>query len=60
MRRRMSSENVKVTKEGIEFTFDTNQEALCLYQECQEKMTDAEIDGNKVILLIPSRAHREQ
>lgn len=60
MRRKMSTENIKVTKEGIEFIFDTLEQALCLYRECQEKMTDAELDGNKVTLLIPSRDYREK
>lgn len=60
MRRRVSTENMKVTSEGIEFSFDYLEEAQSLYQECLEKMTDAEIDGNKVTLLIPSREYRSK
>ncbi len=60
MWRKISTENLNVVPEGIEFTFDTQEEAQSFYQECQEKMTDAEINGSKVTLLITSRDDREK
>lgn len=54
MRRRTKLDNIKVTPVGLQFIFDTNSEAEQFLKECQEKLTAAEIEGNKVTLLMRS------
>ena len=54
MRRRTKLENINVTSKGIQFTFDTNSEVDKFIKECQDKSIAAEIEGNKVTLLIPA------
>ncbi|MGL5923896.1 hypothetical protein [Chroococcidiopsis sp.] len=50
MRRKTKLDNINVTSEGIQFTFDTDSEARDFYKECQEKKTQAEIKDNQVTL----------
>ena len=55
MRRKTSSDNIKVTSKGIQFTFDTDSEAQEFYKESQDKSTASEIENNKVTLLISAK-----
>lgn len=54
MRRKTKLENINVTPIGLQFTFDTNFDAEEFLKECQDKSTAAEIEDNKVTLLIPA------
>jgi hypothetical protein len=56
MKRKTNLDNINVTANGLQFTFDTELEAQEFYVECQEKSTAAEIEHNKVTLLI-TRSH---
>lgn len=55
MRRRTSLDNINVISKGIQFTFNTDSEAQDFYKECQDKLTAAEIEKNKVTLLMPAK-----
>lgn len=55
MLRKTKLENIKVTPQGFQFTFDTCSEAEEFLRECQEKVTAAEIKNKKVTLLMPAK-----
>lgn len=55
MRHRTKLENINVTCKGLQVTFDTNFEAEEFLKECGDKSTAAEIEGNKVTLLMPAQ-----
>lgn len=58
MLRKTKLENINVTPQGLQFTFDTCFEAEEFYQECQEKLTAAEMENNKVTLLMPAEINK--